>query len=428
MLNPIIKEDLLYYLWKTKSFDLSGLKTTDGKLIEVIDFGNQNYDSGPDFSNAKIKIDETIWAGNVEMHVYASDWEKHSHDVDKAYDNVILHVVFDYDKDVYTTTEHLIPCVELKDRIDKTLISSYTRLINNNLWIPCERSIAQVDELTISFWMQRLIIERLESKVKYLNTILGIKENDWEETLYIALMRYMGAKVNTEPFENLAKKLPYKLILKNKDNLQHIEALLYGQAGMLLAEYEDEYFQQLKQDYSFLSKKYSLTSISPVAWKFARMRPAGFPTVRIAQVAQILFHEQHLFSKIKEIEDIKVLRSLFEVTPSAYWEEHYRFGKSSTKKPKKLSNAFIDVLIINVIAPILFLYGKQVGDESFKEKAISHLEQIKAEKNKIIDKFKSLDINAKSAADSQALIQLKKAYCDEKRCMSCAIGNRIIKS
>lgn len=426
MLTPVIKEDLLYFLWKTKSFDLGNLKTTDGKEIEIIKFGNQNYNSGPDFSNAKIKIDGTLWAGNVEMHVYASDWEKHSHDVDKAYDNVILHVVFEYDKEVYTTTEHLIPCIELKNKIDKNLLKNYTRLINNNMWIPCERSIHQVDNFTFSLWMQRLVIERLESKVQYLATILDLYQNDWEETLYIALMRYMGAKVNTEPFETLAKNLPYRTLLKNKDNLQKVEALLFGQAGMLLADFEEDYFQQLKQEYLFLAQKYTLKHISPVSWKFARMRPAGFPTVRIAQVAQILYKNLHLFSKIKEIENIDVLRSLFEVTPSEYWENHYRFGKISASKSKTLSKSFIDLIIINVFAPILFLYGKHLGEDVYKDKAIGLLEELKPEKNMIVDKYKHLGIKARSAADSQALLQLKNNYCDKKRCMSCAIGNRIV--
>ena len=426
MLTPIIREDLLYYLWKTKSFDLTDLTTEDGQSIEIIHFGTQNFDSGPDFSNGKIKIGDTLWVGNIEMHVYSSDWERHCHDIDKAYDNVILHVVFEHDKEVYTTTEQFIPCLELKNRIPAKILSKYSQLLTNDNWIPCEKHIAKVKSHTVSFWLQRLVAERVESKTQYLSNVLARTNNNWEETLFIYLSRYMGARVNMEPFESLALSMSYVLIQKNKNELQKIEALLFGQAGMLEANFEEEYFRGLKAEYTFLVKKYALKSIPPISWKFSRMRPVGFPTIRIAQLCQILFQSENLFSKIIEIEDIDELRKLFKVKASPYWNHHYRFGKESTFKEKTVGDDFIDQLIINVVTPIVFLYGKYIAEERYCFRAINHLESIKPENNKISRKFRSLGIKSTSASESQALIQLKKKYCYEKKCMTCAVGNALI--
>ncbi|MEE9440006.1 MAG: DUF2851 family protein [Saprospiraceae bacterium] len=426
MINPIIREDLLYYLWKTKRFDNNNLVTTSGQTVRIIDFGHQNYDAGPDFSNARIVIDDIEWVGNAEMHVYSSDWERHGHDLDIAYDNVILHIVFEDDKEVRTTTEQLIPCIELKNLINPTIKSNYAKLINNHSWIPCEKSLNTVPLHTTSFWLQRLIAERLESKSEYLKTILEQTNNNWEETTYIFLARYMGARVNVEPFEILAKNLPLSTIIKNKDNMIKIEALLFGQAGMLNANYLDDYFVQLKNEYQFLSKKYSLKNIPSVSWKFARMRPAGFPTIRIAQFAAIMYNTSHLFSAILNSESIDEIINIIKVTPNEYWNDHYRFGKVSIQREKTIGDSFIKSIIINVICPILFLYGKSIGQDKYCERAIAYLENLKSEKNAIVSKYKTLGISCKSAADSQALLQLKKQYCDKKKCLSCRIGNKII--
>lgn len=407
---------------------MTDLKTQDGQKVEILQYGNQNYDAGPDFSNGKIKIGDTIWAGNIEMHVYSSDWERHSHDLDKAYDNVILHVVFEHDREVHTTTEQFIPCLQLKDRIPPSIKANYAKLISNNNWIPCEQQLHNVPEHTIAFWLQRLVAERLESKTDYLNSILEQTNTDWEETLYVFLLRYMGARVNMDPFESLAKNLPLSIIQKNKDDVQKIEALLYGQAGMLLANHkEDSYYTDLQTEYKFLAKKYNLSHIPPVSWKFARMRPAGFPTIRIAQIAQILYKSQHLFSQIIAAKTTSEIKNLFQASTSNYWKSHYRFATESIEKEKCLGSGFIDLIIINVVSPILFLYGKSIANETYCDKAIAHLEAIKAEKNKIIRGFNSLGIVPKTAADSQALLQLKKHYCDPKLCLSCSIGNKLIK-
>lgn len=427
MLTPILREDLLYYIWKTKSFNMTNLKTEDGQPIEIIQFGTQNFDSGPDFSNGKIKIGNTLWVGNIEMHVYSSDWERHCHDIDKAYDNVILHVVFEHDKEVFTTSEQFIPCLELKNRIAKPILSKYAQLIANNNWIPCEKQISKVEDHTVSFWLQRLVAERMGNKTGYFKKILDQTNANWEESLYIYLSRYMGARVNMDPFESLAKSLPYVLIQKNKNDLHKIEALLYGQSGMLQADFKDSYFQELKKEYKFLVNKYKLKSIPPISWKFARMRPVGFPTVRIAQLAQMLYNNDRLFSKIILENDTQELKKVFKVNTSPYWDYHYRFGKESKFKEKNIGDTFIDQLIINVVCPVVFLYGKYIADEDYCERAIGHLETIKAEENNIVKKFKSIGISCKTASDSQALLQLKHVYCKEKQCVACAIGSAIIK-
>ncbi len=425
-MTSIIREDLLYYLWKTKIFNMNNLVTEDGQTIEILDFGLQNHDAGPDFFNAKIKIDNTIWVGNVEMHVFSSDWKRHNHDLDKAYDNVILHVVYEHDREIHTTTDQFIPCLELKGRIPAVIKSNYAKLISNNNWIPCEKTIHKVDDHIVSFWLQRLVAERLEAKTAYIKTILESTNNDWEETLYIVLTRYLGSRVNLEPFESLAKSLSLTILQKNKDDILKIEALFFGQAGMLAADHKDEYFQQLKTEYYYLSKKYDLHPIPIVGWKFAKMRPIGFPTIRIAQLAQIIFNTEHLFSKIKSTKDINKLKEYFSVMSSEYWNDHYRFGNISVYKEKPMGAGLIDLIVINVISPILFLYGKSIDDPMYCDRAIDHLEAIKYEKNKIIKKYKSLGIQISSASDSQALIQLKNEYCKNKKCMSCNIGNKLI--
>jgi len=427
MLQPIIREDFLYYIWKTKSFDLTQLLTQDQQPLEILQFGTQNFDAGPDFSNGRIEINGTTWVGNIEMHVYASDWERHCHDLDKSYDTVILHVVYEHDKEVYTSSEQKIPCLELKNRIHPTLLTNYARLIANNNWIPCERLISNVRPHTISFWLQRLVAERMSAKTERLKKLL-IKTNfDWETTLYICLSRYMGARVNMDPFEHLAQSLPHLIIQKNRNDLFKIEALLYGQAGMLQADFEDAYFQELKKEYLFLAKKYNLNAIPVVSWKFSRMRPIGFPTIRIAQLAQIFFHNDRLFAKIAEEKHAREIRNIFKVHTSDYWTEHYRFGKLSNPKIKNIGDQLIDQLMVNVICPIVFLYGKYIADERYCERAIAHLESTKPEINKVTKGFKERGVRCQTASDSQALIQLKKGYCDEKRCVTCAIGNAIIK-
>jgi len=428
MIQPIVREDLLYYLWTTKNFNHSELKTIHGKEVTIVNYGLRNDNSGPDFSDGQVLIDGMLWAGNIEMHVYSSDWDKHCHDLDAAYDNVILHVVYEFDKEIITSKERTIPTIELKGRIPRNILSGYARLISNNLWIPCENSFYKINQDQIYFWLQRLNIERIEEKSRRLKAILSENEFDWEESSYIYLARYMGSKVNRDPFEHLARILPKKLLVRNSYSVDNLEALLYGQAGMLQADFEDEYFKNLKNNYSFLKLKYKMQPMIPVSWKFSRMRPTGFPTIRISQFAQLIKNIGPIFSTIIEMEDTNDLKQLFQSQASDYWKTHYTFGKRTNSTSKKLSSSFIELLIMNVAIPLMYTYGSYIGNEMYVERALFHLENLSPEDNKIIRGYNKLGFKAKSAADSQALLQLKLNYCDKKHCLSCSIGNTLIKA
>lgn len=428
MIQQVIKEDLLHYVWRTKQIDLSDLLTTTGKKVEIIDWGTHNHDSGPDFFNGRIKIDGTLWVGNIEMHIFAGDWEKHSHDSDPAYDNVILHVVYEEDSPIFNHENTRIPCIEIKDRIASKIKTSYGTLIQNNLSVPCENLIQQVDPFTVNMWKDRLIAERLESKSVTIKKLLDKHLYDWEVAFYISLSKYMGARINIQPFELLAELLPLSIIRKNSDCLDKVEALLFGVAGMLDATYDgDKHHTSLKKEFDFLAAKYGLNQVPPTMWKFSKMRPPNFPTVRIAQLAALLQSQSSLFSKILEAKELKEIRSLFAVAASPYWDDHFRFGtKAKESHPKVLVNSFIDILIINVVAPTLFLYGQEKDEIDFCERAIALLNELKPEKNSIIDKWKSLGLEVKSAMDSQSLLHLRTHYCDHKKCLACNIGNKIV--
>ena len=427
MIQQVIKEDLLHYVWKTKQIDISNLKTTEGHSITVIDWGTHNHDSGPDFFNGKIQIGDTVWGGNIEMHVFSGDWDKHSHDSDPAYDNVILHVVYEEDHVILNHENSRIPCIEIRDRIEPKIKKNYGHLIHNNLSIPCEKNIHNIDSFTVSMWKDRLIAERLESKSRSIKTLLDKYKYDWESAFYITLSRYMGARVNTQPFELLAELLPLTTLQKNNDNSIKVEALLFGVAGMLEANYEDDYYKTLKEEYQFLSRKYALQQVPPIMWKFSRMRPPNFPTIRLAQLAKILEKNTKMFSNVLVAKTAQELRTIFAVTASAYWDCHYRFGTLAKEtREKELTKDFIDLLLINVVAPTLFLYGQEKADTSYCDRAISLLLELKPEKNSIIDKWKTLGLEVTSAMDTQSLIHLRKLYCDQKKCLSCNIGNKIV--
>lgn len=423
-----VKEDFLHYLWRMKKLHPNDLVTTDGLSVSVIDYGTYNVDSGPDFFNAKIKLDNTVWAGNIEMHVFTSDWTKHGHSRDRAYDNVILHVVYEHDKSVQEDPVLAkIPVLELKGKIPRSLLDSYLTLMQSMDEIPCQRLIKNVDPAKIELWKHALMIDRLLQKANQTAAILYHENNDWEETFYILLARYFGSKVNTDPFGMLAMSLPWRIIQKNRDKSLSIEALVYGQAGMLDAGYTDDYFVQLREEYGFLRQKYELKPINPVSWKFSKMRPVNFPTVRLAQFAAVIQQSTGLFSKILKAEKTEDLRQILRAEPHSYWDNHYRFGKESPVLHKAISNDFIDLLIINTIAPILCLYGKTIDDEQYADKAIHWIESLKAENNHIVQLWKSAGVKVKTAFDSQSLIHLKTKYCDEFKCLQCKIGHEIMR-
>jgi len=427
MTNSPIKEEFLHFLWRTKKIQPEHLVTTDGRIIDILDFGTYNVDSGPDFFNAKINIEGTVWAGNIEMHVFSSDWKRHKHQHDKAYENVILHVVYENDTDILLSNENSsIPTIALKGKIPKSFADNYLTLMQSKALIPCQNMISSVALEKIELWKYTLAIDRLYHKSQQVSDILHSTGNDWEETLYIMLARYFGAKVNTEPFERLARSLPLRVVNKNKDKRDTLDALFFGQAGMLMANYEDEYFIRLKKEYQFQQKKYSLKPIDPVAWKFSKMRPMNFPTVRIAQFSGLMYRVTFLFSQIREFTHPAEIRQMLHSEVTQYWDDHYRFGTPSSVMKKNTSNDFVDLLLINAIAPVLYHYGRNGADEKCIDVAIKLLEHIGSEKNSVIDHWKELGISSKTAFDSQALIHLKNIYCNEFKCLSCKIGNEIM--
>ncbi len=424
----IVKEDLLQYVWRTKQLSLDELFTTDGEKVDIFHFGYLNSHAGPDFSQAKIKINDTLWVGNVEMHVLSSMWNTHGHNNDPAYDNVILHVVYEEDKEICRKDRSKIPCIELKDRILPKIKSNYGKLLQNDYWVPCEKLINLVPQEKIQFWWHHLLVDRLERKTNDIKDILAINRGDWEETTFVLISKYLGGKVNSLPMELLARSIPVTTLYKNRNNLLTVEALLFGQSGMIQSAFKDEYPSKLKKEYSFYQKKYSLQPINPVAWKFGKMRPANFPTIRIAQLADLLYQQEFLFRKIIEAHDGLTIKSIFAAEASFYWNNHYRFDKESKSRVKKLGDGFIDMLSINVVAPLLFTYGMMTGEEKYKNKALHLLQEIPPEKNNIISRWKSLSVTPKNAYDSQSLIQLKQQFCRHQKCLHCAIGNHIMKS
>lgn len=420
-----MKEEFLQFIWKYGLYLKEELKTTDGTPIKIISSGRPNTDSGPDFFNAKIMIGETTWAGNIEIHQKSSHWFQHRHDTDAAYDNVILHVVEMHDKPVQVKN-HELPTLVL--RYPDEILENYENLLKSKQWIACENQLQKVDPFILRFWFSSLMIERLESKTSDILAILEQNKNNWNETFYQLLARNFGMKTNALPFEMLAKSLPLQILSKHKNDLFQIEALLFGQSGLLNeALLGDDYFLSLRKEYSYLYKKYSLSGIEAHLWKFMRLRPINFPTVRIAQLAMLIHHSSALFSRILETENPDDLRKLFDVRASGYWDTHYRFNKTSEEnKPKVLGETAFNNLVINTIVPMLFVYGDQHLDQAMKDRALSLLEKLVPEENQIIRKWNESGIESRSAFETQALLQLKNKYCDAKRCLNCQLGAKII--
>ncbi|MCX6291427.1 MAG: DUF2851 family protein [Bacteroidetes bacterium] len=421
-----MNEFFLHHLWMMKIFHGCHLLTTSGEPLEIIKTGVHNTDSGPDFFNAKIKIGDTVWAGNVEIHLKSSDWNSHHHEKDDAYSNVILHVVFEHDTDVHRNNGTLIPTLELEAIIDERLWENYLDLLKSKKWIPCEQRIREVDDFTINNWLDRLLAERLERKTESVFRSLHQNNNNWEETFYHHLSRSFGSKINAEPFELLARSIPLKIMSRHKKQIVQLEALLFGQAGMLAPGGQDEYMEGLSKEYLFLKNKYKLNPIEVSQWKFLRLRPVNFPTIRIAQFAQLVYRSTHLFSKILECDDLLLMESFFQADVSGYWQSHYIPGRISKKREKKIGKDMVHSVIINTMVPFLFAYGKKSGNEMYRERALQILESIPAEQNSIVAGWERLGVKAGTAYQSQALIQLRNEYCTEKKCLTCSVGNKII--
>jgi len=419
-----MKESILHYVWQNKLFVSQEIKTTDGERVEIIDVGRINTDAGPDFFNAKIKIGDTLWAGNVEIHTVSSEWNKHNHQQDKAYDSVILHVVLQADSDVYRIDGTKIPQLELK--FPQQIETNYELLFSQQKWILCADKIDQVPSIVIQSWKNALLTERLEQKMSAIESLLNENNRHWEEAFYITLARSFGFGTNSQAFESLAKSLPLSVLGKHKDQLFQLEALLFGQAGLLDLETYDDYSANLKKEYEFLRAKYELNPLEKSQWKLLRLRPDNFPHVRIAQFAALIHSSTKLFSKITENPNLTYIRTLFAYETSTYWKANYLFGRESKVRTKRLGEQSINGLIINTVVPFLFCYADQKKNDDLKDRALQILEQLESEQNAIITGWRSLGLHVDNAFDSQSLLQLKKSYCDEKKCLRCRIGHKIL--
>lgn len=422
-----MQEDFLHYIWQYKKFELNNLLTTQHEELQVIAVGQHNHNAGPDFFNAQLNIAGQRWAGNVEIHIKSSDWFVHNHEQDKAYDNVILHVVYEHDTNVFRKDNTAIPTLELKNYIHKSLLHNYQSLMaNQHKWINCENNFAEVNNFTLENWLERLYIERLQRKANHIETLLQASTNNWEAVLFMQLAKNFGLKVNAEAFYSMAQSIPFSVIRKVQSNQNQLEALLYGQAGMLQTDVENAYVNNLKKEYQFLKQKFQLDNNQVVQMQFFRLRPSNFPTIRISQLANLYHQHQSLFSKVIEANSLKDFYKLFKVATSEFWLTHYTFDKASKSTTKSLTKPFIDLLLINTILPIKFCYAKQKGNTAVEEEVLKIANAITSESNAIIIAFNSLKKVSKSAMNSQALIQLKTEYCDKNKCLQCAVGNALI--
>ena len=415
-------EQLLQYIWQFQHFNLNELTTAEGETVTIIHRGTHNKNQGPDFLKASIKIADTLWIGNVELHINASQWVDHQHSGDKNYNNIILHVVWKNDRELNLP----FPVLELQGRVSKILMLRYNELLKAGAFIPCEKNIRKAEELTWTSWKERLLVERLQEKSALVLQYLAESTNHWEEVFWWLLARNFGMKVNSDAFEKIARNLPVNILAKHKTQVQQLEALLLGQAGILTGNFTDTYVILLQKEYSFLQKKYKLTP-GNIAVQQLRMRPSNFPAVRLAQLAMLVHNSSHLFSKIIAVENVKELKQLLDITANDFWHYHYVVGESSDYKEKKLGTQMAENIIINTIIPVLFAYAQHTRENKYKDKALQWLEQITAEKNTITKGYLALGVNVKTAFDSQALIQLKNMYCNQKRCLECAVGNQILK-
>ena len=418
-------ESLLHFMWRYQSFTFNGLCTTNGEPIEVIDPGLYNTNSGPDFSNAKVRIGKTLWAGNVEMHIKSSEWYLHNHHSDSAYDNVILHVVVENDQAAVTTRGTFVQTLVVPYPSD--LRESHENLMKSAEWIPCASKIRHVNPLLIDSTIDRMQAERLETKSQRVIELVNLCNGSWEEAFYRDISRSFGLKNNALPFQLLAQALPLKILAKHRNNILQLEALLFGQSGLLEKAKPDSFTLALKKEYGFLKEKYHLSPIEPSLWKFMRLRPASFPTVRIALLAMLVHKSSRLFSKLLEIETVEQIVNLLTVEASEYWTNHYVFGEESKSMRKRLGNETVKLITINTVIPFMFSYGRSRSKADMETKAITLLQQMPPEKNSIVENFEKLGIAATSAFDSQALIHLKANYCDTRKCIYCPIGVSILR-
>lgn len=417
-----MNEKLLQYIWQFQCFQQYEIFTQNGEPLRIIHPGTHNCNQGPDFLDAKIQTGDTVWAGNIELHVRSSDWMSHQHDGDANYKNIILHVVWQDDLVIHQP----FPVLELMNKVPKLLLDKYSNLMQSPVFIPCEKNIHQVEILVFNKWKERLLVERLVEKSRFILDMLAENNNHWEETFWWSLAKSFGGPINGEAFEKTARTIPLNVLAKHKNQVQQIEALLLGQANLLTGDFKDEYSNMLQNEYRYLQKKYQLQPAG-IPLHFLRMRPSGFPTVRLAQLAMLVTQSKHLFSKIIAADSVKAVLRLLDVTANDYWHYRYVPDEPSAFKKKNLGRQMASGIVINTIVPVLFAYGMYLDENKYKLRALEWLETLGAEQNNITMGFARLGITVKTAFDSQSLLQLKNQYCSKKSCLNCAVGNSILK-
>lgn len=421
-----MKEDFLHHVWQFKKFDIANLKTTNGESIQILNSGQYLQLAGPDFFNAQLIIGNQKWAGNVEIHLKSSDWYVHNHEKDSNYDSVILHVVWEYDVPIFRKDNSEIPTVELKEYVALSDLHKYHSLVSHKSWIYCENEIGNVDDFIFKNWQERLFFERLERKSQLIFDLAEASNHDWEAVLFCLLAKNFGLNTNGEMFYKVAKSIPFPVVRKESSSLESLESLLLGQANLLSHDFQDSYAKQLQKSYAYLIQKYQLHEKVAGSVEFFKHRPDNFPTIRLAQLANLYFHRKNLFSLVINCNSVNELYQVFNVGVSHYWQTHYNLDKESSKKMKKLSKSFIDLLVINTIIPLRFAYARSQQKEITQE-LIDLAITITSEQNVIIEKFEVFGIRSKNVYESQALLELKKNYCDYKKCLECAIGHFILK-
>lgn len=422
-----MKEDFLHHVWQHKKFAVTDLQTTTGESIQILNSGQYLQLAGPDFFNAQIIIGNQKWAGNVEIHIKSSDWYVHNHENDSNYDSVILHVVWEYDTPIFRKDNLEIPTLELRNYVALSDLHKYQSLISQKAWIFCENEITNVDGFIFKSWQERLYFERLERKSAEIMTLLAELNNDWEAVLFCLLAKNFGLNTNGALFLKMAKSIPFSVVRKESFVVENLEALFFGQANMLVPNFQDYYTKKLLQDYTYIAQKHKIQKSVFESVAFFKHRPDNFPTIRLAQLASLYHKEHNLFSKIVSVTSIAEIYALFQIEVSKYWETHYNLDKESVTKKKKITNSFIDLIMINTIIPVRFAYEQSLQKE-YSQEIIELTTALQPEKNIVIDKFASIGIFAENAFQSQSLLQLKNEYCDAKKCLQCAIGAFLLKN
>lgn len=421
-----MQEDFLHHIWQYRKFVDTQLLSAQGETLQILHPGHYLQQAGPDFFNAQLRIGNQKWAGNVEIHLKSSDWYVHHHENDPAYHNVILHVVWEHDTEVFRKDNTEIPVLELKHYADKEFLNNYLVLSASKSWIYCEKDLATIDAFVFKNWQERLFFERLERKAMPVQEMLRQNENDWEATLFCFLAKNFGLNTNGDSFLSIAHSIPFSVIRKEKFEVENLEALFFGRAGLLAEEKQDVYYVELQSRWRYLSDKHRLKSVFIAPLQFFKLRPDNFPTIRLAQLAQLYHQRDNLFSILTSVETVAEMYAVFDVKVSEYWQTHYQFDKQSPKKRKMITSSFVDLLIVNTIVPLRFVYAKHLGKE-MSEELMGFLEAVAPERNAVIDKFYGFGITAENALDSQTLLQLKNEYCNHKKCLQCGIGIELLK-